>query len=155
MTIPRQICILGHHMRTGHISPSMGSKRVAEVGEVLLERQLVCCTPTTPSGSNSAIGRVAAGAIAEKYLKLAHGIEIVAFVSSVGKIHMPSCTISSTSEDEDHVDDVLSPEYINILRTVTREQVDEDITRCPHIETREKMRAVGFLDKYLTRSDLP
>jgi len=29
-------------------------------------------------------GRVAAGAIADKYLRLAHGIEIVAFVSSVG-----------------------------------------------------------------------
>lgn len=34
-------------------------------------------------------GRVAAGAIAEKYLKLAYGVEIVAFVSSVGKVTMP------------------------------------------------------------------
>jgi chorismate synthase len=33
-------------------------------------------------------GRVAAGAVAEKYLKLAHNVEIVAFVSSVGNEHL-------------------------------------------------------------------
>lgn len=89
-------------------------------------------------------GRVAAGAIAEKYLTLAHGIEIVAFVSSVGKIQIPtSSTISSTGEDDDHIDDSLNPEYINLLRTISREEVDKDITRCPHAETQEKMKAVG------------
>ena len=35
-------------------------------------------------------GRVAAGAIAERYLKMAYGVEIVAFVSSVGKVELPS-----------------------------------------------------------------
>ncbi|CAG8654341.1 3965_t:CDS:2, partial [Dentiscutata heterogama] len=35
------------------------------------------------SSARETIGRVAAGAIAEKYLKLAHGIEFVAFVSSI------------------------------------------------------------------------
>lgn len=89
------------------------------------------------------IGRVAAGAIAEKYLKLAHGIEIVGFVSSVGKIQIPtSSTIASTSEDDDQIDDALNPEYINLLKTITREEVDKDITRCPHAETQEKMKAV-------------
>ncbi len=34
-------------------------------------------------------GRVAAGAVAEKYLAEAFGIEIVAFVSSVGKVRIP------------------------------------------------------------------
>src|SRR5438045_3705142 len=40
------------------------------------------------SSARETIGRVAAGAIAEKYLKLAHGVVIVAFVSSVGGIQM-------------------------------------------------------------------
>ncbi|CBQ70809.1 probable ARO2-chorismate synthase [Sporisorium reilianum SRZ2] len=41
------------------------------------------------SSARETIGRVAAGALAEKYLKEAYGVEIVAFVSSVGKVHIP------------------------------------------------------------------
>lgn len=40
------------------------------------------------SSARETIGRVAAGAIAEKYLRLAYGIEIVAFVTSVGAVHL-------------------------------------------------------------------
>lgn len=89
-------------------------------------------------------GRVAAGAIAEKYLKLAYGIEIVAFVSSVGRIHMPSLVPASPSETEetDEVEDALSAEFLDILRTVSRETVDAHPTRCPHPETAEKMTQV-------------
>jgi chorismate synthase len=86
-------------------------------------------------------GRVAAGAIAEKYLKLAYGVEIVAFVSSVGKIHLPS-TIpvpNSAEDDNDDTTDALSPEFLDLLNTVTRSQVDAHPTRCPHAETAEKM----------------
>ncbi|KAH9949459.1 chorismate synthase [Amylocystis lapponica] len=94
------------------------------------------------SSARETIGRVAAGAIAEKYLKLVYGIEIVAFVSSVGKVHLPS-TVSSPSQvpsdDDDTVEDVLSPEFRELLRTVTREQVDSQPTRCPHPETAERM----------------
>ncbi|KAG6902985.1 hypothetical protein C0995_008558 [Termitomyces sp. Mi166 len=93
------------------------------------------------SSARETIGRVAAGAIAEKYLKLAYGIEIVAFVSSVGKIHLPS-TIAPTSsgnEDEDEAQDALSEEFRNLLKTVTREEVDKYPTRCPHPETSEHM----------------
>ncbi|EKM60442.1 uncharacterized protein PHACADRAFT_246385 [Phanerochaete carnosa HHB-10118-sp] len=94
------------------------------------------------SSARETIGRVAAGAIAEKYLKLTHGIEIVAFVSSVGKVKLPS-TVSSpsqaSSEDDDIVEDSLSPEFVNLLKTVTRAQVDAHLTRCPHPETAERM----------------
>ncbi|KAG8928534.1 hypothetical protein FRC01_005784 [Tulasnella sp. 417] len=93
------------------------------------------------ASARETIGRVASGAIADIYLRQVHGIEIVAFVSSVGKISIPSTTVSSTEEDEDHVDDVLNPEYVELLQTVTREKVDEDITRCPHAGTREGMKA--------------
>ncbi|TBU30822.1 chorismate synthase [Dichomitus squalens] len=94
------------------------------------------------SSARETIGRVAAGAIAEKYLKLAYGIEIVAFVSSVGKVQLPSA-ISPPSqvpaEDDDTVEDALSPEFVELLNTVTREQVDAQMTRCPHAETSERM----------------
>ncbi|CAD7066390.1 unnamed protein product [Tilletia caries] len=56
------------------------------------------------SSARETIGRVAAGAVAEKYLKDAFGVEIVAFVSSVGKIHIPrfpdeSLTIAKKMEE--------------------------------------------------------
>ncbi|TCD71452.1 hypothetical protein EIP91_010158 [Steccherinum ochraceum] len=94
------------------------------------------------SSARETVGRVAAGAIAEKYLKLAYGVEIVAFVSSVGKIRLPS-TVSPPSqvpsEDDDTVEDALSPEFVNLLKTITREEVDKQPTRCPHAETAERM----------------
>ncbi|KAG5654327.1 hypothetical protein H0H81_004281 [Sphagnurus paluster] len=84
-------------------------------------------------------GRVAAGAIAEKYLKLAYGIEIVAFVSSVGKIHLPSFVTSPSGEDDDEAQDALSEEFRHLIKTITREEVDKFSTRCPHPETSERM----------------
>ncbi|KAF8665067.1 hypothetical protein AX16_000535 [Volvariella volvacea WC 439] len=93
------------------------------------------------SSARETIGRVAAGAIAEKYLKQAYGIEIVAFVSSVGKIHLPYTTpIAADSDPEnDDTSDPLSPEFLKLIKTITREQVDQDPTRCPHPETAKKM----------------
>jgi chorismate synthase len=95
------------------------------------------------------VGRVAAGAIAEKYLQTVHNIEIVAFVSSVGKIHLPSSVaLSSTAQgdrdsDSDDAQDALSPEFVRLLKTVTREIVDQHPTRCPHSETAERMTKVN------------
>ncbi|KZT68790.1 chorismate synthase [Daedalea quercina L-15889] len=94
------------------------------------------------SSARETIGRVAAGAIAEKYLKMVYGIEIVAFVSSVGKIHMPSSVGPPSqvpSDDDDTVEEALSSEFVELLKTVSREQVDSHPTRCPHPETAERM----------------
>ncbi|BGP15216.1 hypothetical protein JCM10213_000832 [Rhodosporidiobolus nylandii] len=82
------------------------------------------------SSARETIGRVAAGTIAERYLKLAYGVEIVAFVSSVGKVHMPE---SETDND------LLSEDYLKLLSTITREKVDENSVRCPHQETADLM----------------
>ncbi|WOO78915.1 Chorismate synthase [Vanrija pseudolonga] len=82
------------------------------------------------SSARETIGRVAAGAIAEKFLKEAYGVEIVAFVGSVGKVALPF---------EHEEDQVLGKEYMNLVKTVTREQVDAEITRCPHKATSVKM----------------
>ncbi|WVR04023.1 chorismate synthase [Kwoniella sp. DSM 27419] len=82
------------------------------------------------ASARETIGRVAAGAIAEKYLKQAFGVEIVAFVASVGKVALPF------AEEED---EVLGKEYMDLVKNVTREEVDKEITRCPHKETSAKM----------------
>ena len=103
------------------------------------------------------VGRVAAGAIAEKYLKLAHGIEIIAFVSSVGKVHLPasmappSLTPINPDEEDDSAHDALSKDFVTLLGTISREEVDKHPTRCPHPETAERMTKVGhsFLDHNL------
>ena len=93
------------------------------------------------------IGRVAAGAIAEKYLKLAYGIEIVAFVSSVGKIHLPANVAPPSltpldNDGNDVAEDALSKDFVALLANITREQVDKHPTKCPHSETAERMTEV-------------
>ena len=69
------------------------------------------------SSARETIGRVAAGAIAEKILREKHGIKITAWVSSVGDIDAPD--LSS--------------------KVPTREEVDANFIRCPHQETAVKM----------------
>lgn len=71
------------------------------------------------SSARETIGRVAAGAIAEKWLRAAHGIEIVAWVSAVG-------TIDAAEIDSD---------------AITRDHVDATIVRCPDASAAEKMIA--------------
>ncbi|KAL0640822.1 bifunctional chorismate synthase/riboflavin reductase [NAD(P)H] aro2 [Maublancomyces gigas] len=79
------------------------------------------------SSARETIGRVAAGAIAEKYLRLAYRTEIISFVSSVGPIHLPG-SLDST------------PEYMNLLSSITREKVDSFLpVRCPDTESNEEM----------------
>lgn len=86
------------------------------------------------ASARETIGRVAAGAIAEKYLKEAYGVEIVAFVSGVGKVGLPF---------EEEEDEVLGKEYMKLVASVKREEVDKEITRCPHKETSKKMEDVS------------
>ncbi len=69
------------------------------------------------SSARETIGRVIAGAIAEKWLKENYGIEIVAYVSSVGKI---KCNDDNISE-------------------LTKEYVDKNIVRCPDQDAASKM----------------
>ena len=71
------------------------------------------------SSARETIGRVAGGAIADKFLRIAYGIEIVAWVSGVG---------GHAAEDVDSA-------------TVTRQQVDANPIRCPDQTAAEKMTA--------------
>lgn len=78
------------------------------------------------SSARETIGRVAAGAIADKVLKLAHGVEIVAFVTGVGSVQMPR--------------DAGSKDYLELLDTITRDEVDEaGPIRCPDESVAKQM----------------
>ncbi|KAK6203017.1 chorismate synthase [Scheffersomyces amazonensis] len=78
------------------------------------------------SSARETIGRVAAGAIAEKILFKSNKVEIVAFVSSIGAISM-----NRNPLDED---------FIQTLKTITREEVDAaGPVRCPDPKVRELM----------------
>lgn len=69
------------------------------------------------SSARETIGRVAAGAVAEQFLKLAYGIEIVAWVSSVGTLDAP----------------------LPDVEAITRADVDASIVRCPDADTAARM----------------
>jgi chorismate synthase len=71
------------------------------------------------SSARETVGRVAAGAIAEKFLSERYGIEIVAWVSAVYTIEAPSPDLAS----------------------VRRQEVDRSAVRCPDLQAAEKMQA--------------
>lgn len=69
------------------------------------------------SSARETIGRVAAGAIAEKFLRLAFDIDIVAWVSAVEKVQMPEMPWEG----------------------ITRQVVDQSLVRCPDAPSTERM----------------
>ncbi|KAJ6783455.1 hypothetical protein PWT90_04360 [Aphanocladium album] len=82
------------------------------------------------SSARETIARVAAGAVAEKWLREAYGVEIVAFVSSVGKIKLFD-DIDSLSSD---------PKFLELVDTITRDKVDEFLpVRCPDTAMAKRM----------------
>jgi len=70
-------------------------------------------------------------------LKQCFGVEIVAFVSGVGKIGLPF----------DDGEDIVGKELLKLVKDVTREEIDQELTRCPHKETSQKMTDVSFTFK--------
>lgn len=85
------------------------------------------------SSARETIGRVAAGAIAEKYLALAHGVEIVSFVSSVGDEHLFPATAT-------HPTAATNPRYLELLSKITRAEVDSFLpVRCPDTDASARM----------------
>jgi len=57
----------------------------------------------------------------------------------------PSASVANDDEGNDETDDAISPEFGTLLATLTREEVDKFPTRCPHVETSERMTKVGPL----------
>lgn len=85
------------------------------------------------SSARETIGRVAAAGVAEKYLSLVHDVEIVAFVTSVGNVHLP-CSRGPS----------LAAEFARLQATLTRQQLDtmSPRVRCPDAEISQKMEEV-------------
>jgi chorismate synthase len=95
------------------------------------------------SSARETAARVAAGAVAERWLRQKYGTEIVAYVSSVADI----------DADPARCDEA----------TLTREQVDKTMTRCPDLEAaarieelvrkaKEDMDSVGGTVRVVVRS---
>ncbi|MCB2156224.1 chorismate synthase [bacterium] len=80
------------------------------------------------SSARETIGRVAAGAIAKKWLSLYHGIEIVAWVSRVADIE------AAVNSDD-----------------VTQEAVEQNIVRCPDGPVAERM--IDLIQKVKSEGD--
>ncbi|KAH3901232.1 Chorismate synthase [Saccharomycodes ludwigii] len=90
------------------------------------------------SSARETIGRVAAGAIAEKFLHKVSNMEIVAFVTQVGDVKMNR--------------DPLDPKFQHILNTITREKVDATgLIRCPDPSTAGEM--IKEIEKYRGNKD--
>jgi chorismate synthase len=81
------------------------------------------------SSARETVGRVAAGAIADKFLYETFGIEIVAWVHAVGEVEM-------SRVDED---------------VISREDVDQTAVRCPDGKTADKM--VQLIDNVRARDN--
>ncbi|MFH1969002.1 MAG: chorismate synthase [Verrucomicrobiota bacterium] len=72
------------------------------------------------SSARETVGRVAAGAVAEKFLTVKYGVQIVAWVSAVGEREAPDLT----------------------GEMMTRDQVDAAAVRCPHAPSAREMTAL-------------
>ncbi|XP_020255850.1 chorismate synthase 1, chloroplastic-like isoform X2 [Asparagus officinalis] len=71
------------------------------------------------SSARETIGRVAAGAVAKKILQIKSGTEILAYVSQVHKVVLPEGMVDN--------------------ETVTYDQVESNMVRCPNAEYAQKM----------------
>jgi len=88
---------------------------------------------------------VAAGAIAEKYLREAYGIEIVAFTNSIGNEFL----FPPTAE---HPTASTNPEYLDLINSITRDQVDKFLpVRCPSADVTRRME--DLVAKYRDAQD--
>jgi chorismate synthase len=95
------------------------------------------------SSARETIGRVAAGAIAEKYLRQAYGVEIVAFTSGVGQVKLFPPTV-------DHPTAATNPEFLKLIDGISREEVDQHLpVRCPSEKVSREMEDLiaDFRDK--------
>ncbi|KAJ3027236.1 UNVERIFIED_CONTAM: hypothetical protein HDU68_004193 [Siphonaria sp. JEL0065] len=96
------------------------------------------------SSARETIGRVAASAVAEKYLSLVHGIEVVAFVCSVGNVSMMPFGDPSGAYPGDPALEKAWKEswsgWWKLLSTITRKEVDSNDVRCPDSKTAQAMR---------------
>ncbi|PNY27328.1 Chorismate synthase [Tolypocladium capitatum] len=84
------------------------------------------------SSARETIARVAAGAVAEKWLRETYGVEIVAFVTSVGDIKLFGDADAMSAD----------PAFLSLADSITRADVDGFLpVRCPHADASRRMEA--------------
>eukprot|EP00270_Netrium_digitus_P003131 TRINITY_DN13550_c0_g2_i13.p1 TRINITY_DN13550_c0_g2~~TRINITY_DN13550_c0_g2_i13.p1 ORF type:complete len:411 (-),score=67.97 TRINITY_DN13550_c0_g2_i13:647-1792(-) len=83
------------------------------------------------SSARETIGRVAAGAVAKKLLNLYSGTEVLAFVSRVHTVELPEDSVDASS--------------------LTLEQIESNIVRCPDADVAEEM--IRAIDDVRIRGD--
>ncbi|KAB8606262.1 hypothetical protein FH972_025891 [Carpinus fangiana] len=97
------------------------------------------------SSARETICRVAAGAIAEKVLRLSYGIEIVAFTSSIGNEFLFPPT-------PEHPTATTQPEFLSLIDKVTRDDIDKhQPVRCPSAEASARMERL--IEKFRDAKD--
>ncbi|KAK0653566.1 Chorismate synthase [Lasiodiplodia hormozganensis] len=97
------------------------------------------------SSARETIGRVAAGAIAEKYLRQAYGVEIVAFTASIGNEFLFPPT-------PEHPTASTNPEFLKLIDEISREKVDSFLpVRCPDDDASERMKKL--VERYRDQQD--
>jgi len=120
---PIGLSVPNEDQRPGDYSDMSNTPRPSHADLTYLEKYGV--KASSGGGRASAretIGRVAAGAIAEKYLREAYGVEIVAFVSAVGEIQLPHS--------------------LELLNSISRAEVDKTFVRCPDAKISAEMEKV-------------
>ncbi|KAM3513472.1 hypothetical protein MY11210_002860 [Beauveria gryllotalpidicola] len=135
-------CPPGLHLVESHIQPQLNRRRPGrsaittprdEKDRVTIgsgcEFGRTCDNPTgshnasSGGGRSSAretIARVAAGAVAEKWLREAYGVELVAFVSSVGNIKLFEDRPTTDSDDIDSLSS--NPKFLELVDSLTRKK---------------------------------
>jgi chorismate synthase len=83
------------------------------------------------ASARETLARVAAGAIAQKYLRQTYGIEILSYVKQVGGV-----TWHPIESD---------------IQNLTRKEIESTIIRCPHKDTAEKM--IELIEKVKNEGD--
>ena len=88
------------------------------------------------ASARETVGRVAAGAAAEIFLRGRFGVEIVAFVSSVGGISAPVRYDTNTP-----MDNLVDKNFVNPIdiNTINRGCVDQNPVRCPDPQSAKLM----------------
>lgn len=106
------------------------------------------------SSARETIGRICASAIADKYMKMAHGIEVVAFVESVCRDNMNIAPKFPEDVNEETINawKQKCKKFWKFLDTITREEVDKNEVRCPDEDAavRIKNRILKARDQHVS-----
>jgi len=138
---PIALVVANGDRRPGDYDSIKGIPRPSHADYTYMVKYGVCASSGGGRASaRETVGRVAAGAAAEVFLRERFGVEIVAFVSSVGGISASAhildgaCSVAGNAVSQNSVERI-------DLNTLTRGMVDAFPVRCPAPESAKAMEA--------------